>query len=289
MKIKSFFRQWGHIVAAVVLLLVTFVAPKAGALGPATDSPRKIVTGLVEQIQRADYEADRPALRRLYQQLDPFTKDKELGAKVRYWRGFALWRRALNGFIETPAPTDLEQDLSMAVTEFDAAVAGDPGFVDAKVGAASCIANMAFMAYTRKDMEHAREYRMKSDALLKEAEAMQPDNPRLLWVLGANRWYTPPERGGGEAAAIETYKKGLEAARAHRRESHDVLMPSWGEPELLMNLSWANLNSKTPDLDAAEQYGRAALAQVPYWHYVKDVLLPKIAAVRPTPANSPKK
>jgi hypothetical protein len=74
--------------------------------------------------------------------------------------------------------------------------------------------------------------------------------------------------------------KGLKAAREREGAVRDPLRPSWGEPELLMNLVWSNLNRSKPNLDAAEQYARSALALVPYWHYVRDILLPQITAAR---------
>ena len=40
-----------------------------------------------------------------------------------------------------------------------------------------------------------------------------------------------------------------------------------------MNLACSNLNRATPDLGAAEKYARAALELVPYWHYVRDILM----------------
>jgi hypothetical protein len=33
-------------------------------------------------------------------------------------------------------------------------------------------------------------------------------------------------------------------------------------------------------VNAAEQDARSALALVPYWHYVKDILLPQIAVAK---------
>jgi hypothetical protein len=50
----------------------------------------------------------------------------------------------------------------------------------------------------------------------------------------------------------------------------------WGEAELLMHLAFANLNRATPDLAAAERYAESALALVPYWHYVQNIVLPQI-------------
>jgi len=239
---------------------------------------RKHVTRLVVQIQRADYAGDRAALKRLYQDLAPFAADNEIGAKVRYWRGFALWRRALNGFNDSVDRGELEADVKQAVAEFNAAVALEPDFVDAKVAAASCLLTILFLH--QKDADQVRELLAQAVPLLKEAAAAEPQNPRLLWVLGGSRWYQGPEHGGGEDKALQTYQTGLKAIREHKSCEFDKLRPSWGEPELLMNLAWSNLNRTTPDLAAAEQYARSALALVPYWHYIKDILLPQIAAAR---------
>ena len=47
-----------------------------------------------------------------------------------------------------------------------------------------------------------------------------------------------------------------------------------------MNLAWSYLNGERPDLAAAESSARAALALVPSWHYVRDILLPQIPAAK---------
>jgi hypothetical protein len=44
-----------------------------------------------------------------------------------------------------------------------------------------------------------------------------------------------------------------------------------------MNLAWSSLNRSTPDLKAAEQ---AALKLVPYWHCLRDILMPQILAAQ---------
>jgi hypothetical protein len=131
----------------------------------------------------------------------------------------------------------------------------------------------------RKDQARVQELFQQSSPLLKEALATAPDNPRLLWVLGPIRWSSPPERGGGQDKAFEIYKRGLQEI-SKQKPSSDPLEPSWGEPELLMNLAWSNLNRTTPDLKAAEEDAQAALKLVPYWHYVRDILMPQVQAAR---------
>ncbi len=264
-------RRWKYAATILVLLLMPF-APGVRAASP--DSARDTVTRLAIQIQKADYEGDRAALARLYGELAPFTEDKEIASRVLYWRGFAMWRRALNGFNGDTDPKELAADLQAGVDEFDRALAKDPAFVDAKVGEISCLSNLLYL--NRKDPARVQELVAKGAPLSKEAQAEAPENPRLYWVLGPNQWYAPPERGGGQAKALETYQKGLEAARRQRGSVTDPLEPSWGEPELLMNLAWANLHRTEPDLNAAEQYAQSAVEMVPNWHYVHDILLPQI-------------
>jgi hypothetical protein len=267
---------------ALTALVVSAFALEPRPAGGETAGPsRDSVIGIVEKIRRADYEGDRDALNRLYEQLVPYVDEPELASRVRYWRGFAKWRRGINGFNETPTPQDLAEDLTEGESEFYAALQRDPNLVDAKVGAASCIGYRLFLERVfskEKDPTRLKQILAPSSQLLKEAKAEAPENPRLLWVLGPILWNTPPERGGGQDKAMETYQTGLAAAR--KQQVSDPLEPTWGEPELLMNLAWSNLNRTTPDLNAADQYAQAALKIIPYWHYVRDILIPQIRAAQ---------
>jgi hypothetical protein len=268
--------------SAFLFALTIFVLSAADELYPVDKSSlvpsRDSIIGIVTQIQRADYEGDRPSLKRHHDELTPIPEDNKLASRVLYWRGFALWRRAINGFNESPTPSDLEADLTQAVTDFKDAIARDPAFVEPKIGAGSSLGYLMYLNKT--DSNRGQELLQESTPLLKEAMATAPDNPRLLWVLGPIRWSSPPERGGGQDKAFEIYNKGLEAVRAHTRDVVDPLEPSWGEPELLMSLAWSNLNRTTPDLNAAEEDAQAALKLVPYWHYVRDILMAQIRAAR---------
>jgi hypothetical protein len=247
---------------------------------------RAAATSLVAQVRRADYEGDRAELRRLHGELAALSRsmdDPHLAPRVRYWQGFALWRRALNGFNESAGFGEQEQDLQQCLSEFEAALQLDPGFVDAKVGAISCLQNLTYLH--RKDSTRVRQLVPRFVGLLKESLASASDNPRLLWVRGPSQWWSPPDLPPSQvrerqAAALATYKKGLELARQQKGSEPDPLEPSWGEPELLMSLAWAHLNKTTPDLRAAEEYAGEALALVPYWHYVRDILMPQIQAAR---------
>lgn len=259
------------------LVALWMVSISAASATP-SKRPRETVLKLVAQIQKADYEGNRIALQHLYADLEPFTADEKLGSRVRYWRGFALWRRAINGFNVSADPHDLEHDLTQAIAEFKESTAQDPAFVDAKVGTISCLGSLIYLALGHAD--RVEELIAQSSPLVKELRASAPDNPRFLWVLGPILWNTPAERGGGQDKAIEGYQKGLEAVRQHKGSANDPLEPSWGEPELLMSLAWSSLNRTPPDPNAADQYAHSALALVPYWHYVRDILLEQIQTAK---------
>lgn len=131
----------------------------------------------------------------------------------------------------------------------------------------------------RQDQARAKELVGQIVPLVKEAIDIAPDNPRLIWVRGPILWNTPPERGGGHEKAIENYRKGLEVC-SKIKTSNDPLEPSWGKPELMMSLAYSYLNTTPSNVSAAERHARTALEVVPYWHYVRDILLPQILAAK---------
>jgi hypothetical protein len=156
----------------------------------------KQVTPIVEQIQHADYAGDRTAMQKGYDDLRPFLEDKKLASRIRYWRGFAQWRRAINGFNDAVDPKELTHDLNIALDEFKVAIELDPKFVDAKVG---IISSLGFLLFADPQDEARKKERVEQIlATEKEASAMAPDNPRLIWVHGPILWNSPPERGGGQ-------------------------------------------------------------------------------------------
>jgi len=136
---------------------------------------------------------------------------------------------------------------------------------------------LAFM--NRKDQARAKALVGQIMPLVKETTDMAPNNPRLIWVRGPILWGTPPEGGGGQDKAIENYQRGLEVC-SKIKVSDDPLEPSWGKSELMMSLAFSYLNTKPGDVNAAERYARNALEIVPYWHYVRDILLPQILAAK---------
>lgn len=232
----------------------------------------------IGDLRQADYAGDQAAMKHSYDELAPFTEKKESAARAHYWRGFAMWRRAINGFNDGVDPAELEQDLQTAISDFEKAIAADPATVEPKIGAISCYGYLAFMK--RNDPARAQELFGKIIPLIKEVKEKAPDNPRFLWVMGPVLWNLPPERGGGHGKAIENYERALAVVRKQAQPTVESLDPTWGEPELLANLAWSHLNKSKPDVVAAERYARDALEKVPKWHYVRDILLRQITETK---------
>ena len=260
------------------LVLVTATqCSSAAEPSPQGDNSRSQVVDMVIQVRRSDYEGDRSAMKREFDALGSFVNDKSLGARVRYWRGFAMWRRAINGFNDAVDRKELEQDLNDALTEFKAIGKEDVGYLESRIAIVSCTGYLMFMH--GQEPEKASELLGQLMPVAKEVKEAAPDNPRWLWVSGPISWSTPPERGGSQDKAFATYEKGLEIVRRTKPAS-DPLEQAWGEPELLMNVAWSYLNRTVPDLDAAERNAREALKLVPHWHYVRDILVAQIAKAK---------
>jgi hypothetical protein len=259
------------------LIFLFILFPSLILFGTPRESARDKIAEIVTKIQRADYAGDRATLQKCYEELTPFLEDQDVASRVRYWRGFDLWRSAINGFNESVDPNELEKLFWQAVSEFKEALAKDPSFVDAKVGMISCIGYMAFIH--RNDPDKMQPLVTQVMSLVSEAKATAPDNPRLIWVLGPIIRRNPPEQGGGLDGAIANYKRGLEIC-SKLKPNADVLDPSWGKPELMMSLAFGNLSKNPPDTTEAERYARSALDIVPEWHYVRDILLPQILTAK---------
>jgi len=266
----------------IALALLGLVSPPTASVHPAVPASKDEALKIIRQIQKADFEADQAALQRGYDALSPFASDPQLASRILYWRGFAQWRRAINGFNNNVDPKELEQDLKQAVVDFRASTAADPAFLDAKIATISCLGYLMYMSRGYDD--RIKDLFAQSGPLMKEAKAADPEHPRLLWVLGPVYWNTPAERGGGQDKALAGYQTGLEQIRKRNATPPaDLLDPTWGEPELLMNMAWSNLNREKPDLSAAEQQAQSALKLAPNWHYVRDILLPQIQKAKSPP------
>lgn len=241
----------------------------------AVDRRARSLHDLVHRIVAADYQGDRPALDRLYLEAGAYLGDRAVESRVRYWRGFAKWRRAMNGANENPTPDDLVADLDIATAELRRSGDLDPDFVDARIGEMQCLGLTLFFDPKRvSNVEYVNRLR----ALATDLKVTAADNPRYVWAWGMAYFNAPPDKGGGPDKVIAAYRKALDGIRNGAGQAKALLDPSWGEAELYVNLAYSYLNRPSPDLALARRYVDNAIRLVPDWHYARDILRPQIEA-----------
>ncbi len=233
---------------------------------------------LVAEVRSADYRGDRAALSRLDGLLRD-VDDPALADYRDYWRGFARWRRAQNGFNETPPPADLGSDLELAVGHFRASLEHRPDWIEAKLALVGCWGNMLYVA--GDDAERKKPILAELIPTYRWLEANGRDNPRALWIIGGMQSWR-----GDLVSAVASMRRGV-ALSWHESApgaAAPAWVPTWGGPENLMNLAWAYSHAKVPDRAVALAYAEGAVTAVPEWHYVRDILLSQIEAMPAPPA-----
>ena len=233
---------------------------------------------LAAAVLSADYRGDRAELTRLDAELGGLDAGT-LNDYRDYWRGFALWRRAMNGFNEKPAPEDLDADLVKALERFQAALVRHPDWDEVKSAMLGAWGNRIYLA--GQDAERRKKLFEESGTFYKWVMGYQGDNPRVLWIKGGLQMVVPPASGGDWTKAAATLRKGVSAAwvEASGTPPPPPWAPSWGGAENLMNLAYLHSHLPTPERAVALAYAEGALTKAPHWHFVKDVQLPMIEAL----------
>ena len=238
----------------------------------ASDVKRQLVI-LKAEIMAADYGGDVAKLASLRDRAAKLSGHPEYGYLADYWTGFASWRMAINGSNVKMPLEEMKVHLDRATADFERSIAKKNDFADSYAAVAGTFGWLA--AFHRKDVPEMDRMIKRSHESWTKALELDPGNPRALWIKAAAYLYSPPERGGNRDKAVEVYHEMVKAAGPPQPDSP---LPDWGKPEALMSLAWAHLNQPAPDLDAALEEARAALALQPEWYYTKNVLLPQIEA-----------
>lgn len=112
-------------------------------------------------------------------------------------------------------------------------------------------------------------------ALLEEARAQAPENPRVRLFLGIHLLHTPVAYGGGPEAALPALKAAAELAQAPRWPG-EGWTPVWGRIEALawLALTEASLGQRAQ----AEGHLAEALALDPGYGFARGVVAPRLKA-----------
>jgi hypothetical protein len=84
-----------------------------------------------------------------------------------------------------------------------------------------------FQARINADGSQAMEYSMQANKLLSQAIEKQADNPRALFLMGQNLFYTPEAYGGGKGRALPLFEKSMAAFESNEPQS--AIDPFWGQ------------------------------------------------------------
>ena len=247
-----------------------------------TATPHHRLVTAKPKLMAADYRADLDELARLREEVLPLAGDPALGYLARYWAGFASWRIAINGANRGMSADDLIANLEKAAAEFEASIRLKEDFADGYAAAASVNGWLGAFDMSRSGSTETPERIKKFWRLLDRATALEPDNPRVLWVKAVPLLILPPEKGGNLNGAIELYRRMDEVSPAASDAGSPL--PDWGKPEALMSLAYAHLQQS--DLASASEEARAALRLQPEWSYVRDVLVPQIEAAKNKQASA---
>lgn len=237
----------------------------------------------VTRVRAADYRAGCSELRSLAAQLGAEGPAAE--ARYRhYWRGFALWRAALNGLNRVPPDPEVAADLQGALSAFRDALASSPDWVEAHLGISACGGIEVFLA--RSDPERMQALLKRHEPSFRYVLEHGHDNARVQWHLGQTTLAMAKPGGPGTAKALDLFQRGVELAVDEARSipaGEPAWVPHWGGAENLMNLAYLYTHSEMADRELARAHARGALVAAPEWHYVREVLLPQIDALPRTP------
>src|SRR6266550_883852 len=256
----------------VIVIVISSAAWSAEARHSRAE--RKLVE-LKAALMSADYRGDLAELAALRTRAAEISNDSRFGYLADYWSGFASWRIVVNGASAKMTADEAKGHLGRAVTDFESSLHKRSDFADAYASAAAIHGWLA--AYNMSDQAAMNAQIGEYKKFLDRALALEPDNPRALWIQAVPYLVLPAERGGHTGRAIELYQKMLDNSRPLQPASP---LPDWGKAEAWMSLANAHVIKTSPDVDAAAVEAKEALRLQPEWHYVQDVLMPRIEARR---------
>lgn len=102
-----------------------------------------------------------------------------------------------------------------------------------------CLKSMVASSRIKVDpASRGQQYGMESGEDLQTAQGLDPSNPRVYFLQGESKFYTPANYGGGKDAAKPLFQKALEKYASFKPKSD--IDPSWGEAYTRMLLAECN-------------------------------------------------
>ncbi|MDZ4678915.1 MAG: hypothetical protein SH848_03925 [Saprospiraceae bacterium] len=138
-----------------------------------------------------------------------------------YYQAFCLLAKSF--LIEGADDRDKLVDAAEAIIEKAGQLGGDKAEL-------SVLQARAYQARLSVDpASRSMQYGPKTTMLLAEARAKNPNNPRVLFLLGQNLLFTPEGYGGGKDRALPLIEKAV--AIFNTAPTEPTVDPSWGRDE----------------------------------------------------------
>lgn len=243
-------------------------ASAAGETAPAlrggdrwADSVRRLLDLATYSGKATDFAAARVAVDRALQAFPQH-------GYLLHYRGTLHWREA---------------QMALARGDDDAAEAGftraieilQASVIDAPIPESYAIIASAHGSLAGSGVIAGMRHGPKATEAMERARSLAPRNPRVLLLAAISAHFTPKAFGGGEEKARRLMAEALAAFPA---DAPAPPAPAWGHAEALAwHGQWEAEAGRTADARAA--YERA-LALVPNYQWVSQVLLPQLARAR---------
>ncbi len=187
----------------------------------------------------------------------------ERAVLIRYTIAYADWKMA---FVPTLSPKEQSDYVAEGVQYLKAALAAKPNFAEGLA-----LMTGLYGAQIAKNPDLGMTLGPESEDLLQRALSLEPSNPRVLLMRGADIFHTPPEYGGSVKEAEVLYRRALDA---FAKEAASKPWPNWGrfDAHVLLGQLLAGRGDKA---GARAEY-EAALVIAPDSGYVRYNLLPQV-------------
>jgi tetratricopeptide (TPR) repeat protein len=179
---------------------------------------------------------------------------------LRYTIAYAGWRLAFSSKISANEQDDF---VAEADKQLDLAIGANPKFADA-YGLLGAIYGIEIA----KNPDLGRTLGPKSGAMVEQAMALEPNNPRLVLLQGETRLNTPAEYGGSAKVAEALFRRALQL---FQDEPADKPWPNWGRMDAHAWLGQAL--AKQGDAAGARAEYEAAMKIAPNSGWIKYVLM----------------
>lgn len=218
-------------------------------------------------VEAASVRAHLPQIREALASLEEIVRRNPAAAWARYHLGYAHHRL---GALMHAQKKGAAGHLAAAAEELKQAARLLPASAEPRALLSTCYGMQ--IRYAPLKAFWLGEWKARTMA---EAERLERENPRVIFLRALQRWSTPRLAGGDRDEALAGFERAVE--RFDSWTETEPLGPRWGHVQALAYHGMALL--EMGDEERARDALRSALRMEPGYHWVRQVLLPKAGGV----------